>query len=146
MQKLLITILLLSSAFFFGCAETDACEKINKESDCVKYNNCNILENWRLQRIKFEHKCSGSDFTTYTLFQDNLVVFKDGSLQLRLSDKLSLLDKWEFSDCKKLKLSSSKIDSTFTFDIETMESNKMEWSYEYTDSCQVKATMYFDRM
>jgi hypothetical protein len=145
MRKLFFTILLLSTAFFFGCAETDACEKINKDSDCVKYNNCNVLENWRLQRIKFEHACDPT-FVTYTLYQDNMVVFKDGSLQLYTDNKLSPLDKWEFSDCKKLKLSSSHSDTSFTFNIEKMEATKMEWTYEYTDSCKVKATIVFDRM
>lgn len=145
MQKIIFFILFLSPVFYFGCAETDACEKINKDSDCVRYNNCNVLENWRLQRIQYEHACSPS-FTTNTLFQDNLVVFKDGTLKLTLDEKPSVLDKWEFTECKKIKLSSSHSDSTIVFDIGEMERNEMVWTYTYTDSCNVKASIYFDRM
>lgn len=139
------SILVSASLFFIGCAETDPCEKINKSSDCLEYNNCNVLESWRLQRIQYDHACS-SKFTTNTLFQDNLVVFKDGSLELRMDNKLSPLDRWEFEECGKLKLYSSKSDSTFTFTIDEMDDNKMIWSYEYTDSCKVKASIHFDRM
>ena len=145
MQKIFFYILLLNVIFFVGCAEPDACEKINKDSDCVNYINCNVLENWRLQRIQYEHACDPT-FVTNTLFQDNMVVFKDGTLQLRMDEQVSVLDKWEFTDCKKLKLSGSHSDSTIVFDVEQMESNQMVWSYQYTDSCKVKATIFFDRM
>jgi len=140
-----ISLLLSIPLFFFGCAETDPCEKINKSSECIEYNNCNVLENWRLQRIQYDHACEPK-YTTNTLFQDNLVVFKDGSLELRMDNKLSPLNRWEFTECGKLKLSSSKSDSTFTFTIDKMDVNNMIWSYEYTDTCKVKASIYFDRM
>ena len=98
-----------------------------------------------MQRIQYDHACN-SVFTTNVLYQDNLVVFKDGSIQLRMEDKLSPLDRWEFTECGKLKLSSSKTDSTFTFTIDKMDANNMVWSYNYTDTCAVKASIFFDRM
>ncbi len=129
-----------------ACGEVDPCEKINKNSACVEYNNCTILENWNVQYIELTHNCPGKPFTQTILLQDYMVVNKNGTLSLRIQESDSPLNKWKFGDCQNLILSSSSSDTTLSLTIDKMEDNKMVWSYRYTDTCDVKATIYFDRM
>ncbi|MFM7022260.1 MAG: hypothetical protein ACKOXB_04725 [Flavobacteriales bacterium] len=149
-MRLLVPILLLM-LFIASCAEPEDCERINKTSDCLPYNNCNILENWKLNKVEKQYTSAQDTFTKPYLKQDLLLVYADGSLQLRLDNILSPLDRWSFASCQELKLSSSASDTTLTLRINKMEAEAMQWEYTSTETDSIATwkvvnTFYYSRL
>jgi hypothetical protein len=146
-----LTLIVFSLFLLFSaCAEPDSCEHINKTSDCLKYNNCNILENWKLRKIVRDYSSAQDTFTKQQLYQDLLLVYNDGTMELRINNVLSPLNKWEFKSCKELKLFSSISDSSFVMTIDKMDADAMVWKYSsiVVDSVTWKVvnSLNFDRM
>lgn len=136
--------------FFSACSEVDTCEKINKASDCLKYNNCNVLENWKLNKIVLDYSSSQDTFVKQELYKDLLLVYNDGTMEFRVNNVLSPLNKWEFTACKELKLFSSQSDTTLLMTIDRMDTNGMIWQYNsiVTDTATWKVlnSLHFSRM
>ncbi len=146
-----VNIVFILFILLAGCAQPeDSCQKINKTSDCLKYNNCNILENWKLRKIDLNYTSTKGTFLKEELYKDLLLIYNDGSMQFRENNVLSPLDKWEFTSCKELKLFSSKSDTNIVMTINQMEANAMVWQYNSTvvdtATWKVVNTIYFERM
>jgi|GEM_PF-2635203 len=145
-------ILVLSIILFFAaaCTQEHGCEQINKSTSCVAYNNCNVLESWRLLRIEKTYTVGDTSMVKKVLYRDNLLMYADGSMELRFANQLSPLNKWEFTSCTSLKLFSSNSDSVLVTNVVKMEAREMQWQFSATESDSavhaVLQTLYFQRM
>ncbi len=136
-MRLSIAIVFSFFLLFSACAEPDSCERINKTSACLKYNNCNILENWKLFKIVKYYKSSQDTVLKQKLYQDILLIYNDGTMEFRTDNVLSPLNKWEFKSCGELKLFSSKSDSSIVMSLTQMDAKTMVWQYNSTETDSV---------
>ncbi|MCX6180382.1 MAG: hypothetical protein NT150_00450 [Bacteroidetes bacterium] len=147
MKSLVIVFFSFCLVLASCAAPEDSCQKINKTSECLKYNNCNILENWKLNKIVKEFTTQQKTYTKQQLYKDLLLVYNDGTMEFRIDNVLSPLNKWEFASCQELKLFSSKSDTTLSIKISKMEANQMIWQYNTAapDTVTVNS-VYFSRL
>ena len=97
-----------------------------------------------------EYTAAPDSFLKQYLFEDNILMYQNGTMEFRENNVLSPLNKWEFTSCKELKLSSSTSDTSIVMTINKMEANAMIWQYNsvVVDSATWKVvnTIYFDRL